>query len=585
MRSFTSLYFELDETNRTSQKLAALKRYFRETPPADAIWALYFLSGDRLKRLIPSKLLREWALEQTALPEWLLAECYDTVGDFAETLALLLPEETGRTDVSLHQLIEEQLQPLALLPDSERKALLLKTWGQLDQREKLVWNKMITGEFRVGVSKTLVIRAVADVAGVSPGIMAHRLMGQWRPTADVYDRLVSTDATDADITRPYPFYLAYPLNGPAADLGPIEKWQAEWKWDGIRGQVVKRGPRAESQDPSGNAGGLDSEPSALGTVSIWSRGEELVTERFPEIQKAASTLPVGTVMDGEILGWRDGRPLPFAHLQHRLGRKKVSAKLQSDYPVVFMVYDLLELKGQDLRARPLSDRRAELRNLIAGLPDKAMFPLSPTLEARSWEDVATHFQQSRAGAVEGVMLKRKASPYRVGRQKGDWWKWKIDPYHIDAVLIYALQGQGRRASLYTDYTFGVWSSGKLVPIAKAYSGLTDEEIRKVDSYVRRNTLERFGPVRVVKPELVFELAFEGIQLSGRHKAGVAVRFPRMSRWRQDKKADEADTLDSLKKLISPFNAGPLPLEDQALTASSARAPSNESEGRGDARAI
>ncbi len=528
MKAFTQLYIDLDETNRTSQKLAVLKRYFRSAPPSDAAWALSFLSGDRLKRLIPNKLLRQWALEETQLPEWLLEESYDAVGDFAETLALLLPPGGGQADIALSHLIEDRLVPLATLSDEARHDLLVGTWRGLDAREKLVWNKMITGEFRVGVSKTLVIRAVAEVANISPGVMAHRLMGHWKPTAAEFERLLHPDAQAQDITRPYPFCLAYPLVGKAAELGPSTQWQVEWKWDGIRGQVIRR----------------------EGHVGIWSRGEDLVTERFPEIQRAAHELPAGTVLDGEILAYEDGRPLPFGALQHRLGRKRVGAKLQSDYPVVFMTYDLLEDAGEDLRSKSMTERRQRLEHLLEKLPGPSPFKLSPLLPDADWVGIEQLFKQARASGVEGVMLKRKSSVYRVGRQKGDWWKWKTDPYHIDAVLIYAQQGHGRRASLYTDYTFGVWNAGQLVPIAKAYSGLSDEEIRKVDNFVRRNSTERFGPVRVVKPELVFELAFEGIQISNRHKAGVAVRFPRMSRWRDDKKAGDADTLDTLKALIA-----------------------------------
>jgi DNA ligase 1 len=526
MKRFTDLYTEMDKTNRTSQKLTLLKKYFSEALPEDAAWGLYFLSGDRIKRLLPTKLLRDWVMQQAGLPEWLVDECYNAVGDFAETLALLLPSSAIGTQVPLHTLIEERLQPLAALSDDERRRLMLQTWQELSTDQKLVWNKLITGEFRVGVSRTLVIRALADVAGVSPGVMAHRMMGGWKPSAAAYRGFLNPENQAQDLSQPYPFFLAYPIDGTPESLGDLSAWQAEWKWDGIRGQVIRR----------------------EGSPSIWSRGEDLVTERFPEIRDAAAHLPSGTVLDGEILGWRGKRPLSFGFLQTRLGRKNVTARLREEAPVAFMAYDLLEAGGVDLRERPLSQRRQRLEAILAALPANSVFRVSPVVQSSSWETLREAFGRAREQGVEGLMLKRLASPYRVGRVKGDWWKWKIDPYHIDAVLIYAQHGHGRRASLFTDYTFGVWKEGQLVPVAKAYSGLTDEEILKVDAFVRRNTLERFGPVRVVKPELVFELAFEGIQPSNRHKAGVAVRFPRMSRWRLDKKPDEADTLEALKAL-------------------------------------
>jgi DNA ligase-1 len=437
------------------------------------------------------------------------------------------------------------------MTDEQRRDVMIRTWRELTTDEKLVWNKIITGEFRVGVSRTLVIRALAEVAGLTPGVMAHRLMGHWKPTRESYEQLFAQERTAHDVSKPYPFFLAYPLEGTIEDLGDAGDWQAEWKWDGIRGQLIKRTTQADSEN-----GAAPAAFTTASTISLWSRGEDLVTDRFPEIQEAAVLLPLGTVMDGEILAWKGDRPLPFADLQHRIGRKRVTDSLRKETPVAFMAYDLLEENGEDIREKPLSERRARLERLVTSLPPNPVFKLSLVHRQAAWVELRTSFEQARAQSVEGLMLKRLRSPYRVGRVKGDWWKWKIDPYHIDAVLIYAQQGHGRRASLFTDYTFGVWEQGKLVPIAKAYSGLSDEEIRQVDSFVRRNTLERFGPVRVVKPELVFELAFEGIQASGRHKAGIAVRFPRMSRWRQDKKADEADTLDNLKALLKVHEGAP-----------------------------
>jgi DNA ligase 1 len=389
-----------------------------------------------------------------------------------------------------------------------------------------VWNKLITGAFRVGVSQLLVTRALSKVSGVPAEVIAHRLMGDWQPTLAFFARLISPDAADADISKPYPFCLAHALDGSPEQLGDIADWQAEWKWDGIRSQLIRR----------------------AGRTFVWSRGEELVTERYPELKQLGEAIPDGTVIDGEILPWKTGRVLPFGELQRRIGRKTIGKKLLEEVPVVLMGYDLIESEGRDIREQPMAWRRVKLEELAAAVNSTTLV-LSPLVETHSWADLAIRRATSREQNVEGLMLKRKTSPYRVGRVTGDWWKWKIGPLTVDAVLIYAQHGSGKRAGLFTDYTFGVWDEGKLVPVAKAYSGLTDAEIRQVDAFVRRNTLDTFGPVRTVRPELVFELGFEGIQPSTRHKSGVAVRFPRMLRWRTDKKPEEADTLANVRKLL------------------------------------
>jgi len=526
VKAFADLYTALDETNRTGEKVAALGRYFAAAPPADAAWAVYFLSGRKPRQAVPSKRLRLWARERAGVPEWLFDECYHSVGDVAETIALLLPPAERASDRPLAEWVEGRLLPLRELPEEEQKAAVLAAWAELDARQRFVWNKLITGEFRVGVSQILVTRAIAQVAGLKSDVVAHRLMGTWEPNAPFYENLVAADAGDAALSRPYPFYLAHPLEGSPADLGSPDDWQAEWKWDGIRAQVVRRG----------------------GQSFVWSRGEELVTDRYPELKAVADKLPDGTVLDGEILPWKHGAVLPFADLQKRIGRKTVGKNLLADVPVVLMAYDLIEFEGRDLRERPLSERRATLEGLAAEVADPALV-LSENIPIADWDDLTQVRLASRDRRVEGMMLKRRSAPYRVGRVRGDWWKWKVEPFAVDAVMIYAQQGHGKRSGLFTDYTFGVWDGGKLVSFAKAYSGLTDAEIREVDAFVRKNTVEKFGPVRTVKPELVFELGFEGIQLSTRHKSGVAVRFPRMLRWRTDKKPEEADTLEQVKALL------------------------------------
>jgi DNA ligase 1 len=526
VKRFAQLFTAIDETNRTNEKVEAMVQYFRDADPADAAWAVYFLSGGRPKRLIPVRRLAEWAMAEAGIADWLFEESYDAVGDLAETMSLLLPESTSTTDEPLHVLIEQRLLVLARQSEDEQRAVVLRTWRELGGVERFVWNKLITGAFRVGVSQQLVTRALSRASGVDEGVIAHRLSGHWDPKASAFTALIAAETGDADVSKPYPFYLAYPLESSLESLGFPDDWQAEWKWDGIRSQVIRRD----------------------GKVFIWTRGEELVTERFPEIAAAAEFLPDGTVLDGEIMPWRDGQPLPFAQLQRRIGRTKIGPKILAEVPVAVIVYDLLEFGGRDVREQPLSWRREKIAELLSAARAAEFIP-SPIIQLASWDDARRAHERSREMSAEGLMLKRRDAVYGVGRRKGGWWKWKVEPYSVDAVMIYAQPGSGRRASLHTDYTFAVWNQGKLVPFAKAYSGLTDAEIRELDAWIRRNTVEKFGPVRHVKPEQVFELGFEGIQKSPRHKSGIAVRFPRILKWRTDKKAEDADTLTTLRGLM------------------------------------
>lgn len=526
---FSELFARLDATTSTQAKVEALCRWLAEAPPADAAWGVWFLTGGRPRRLVPVAQIKAVAAELAEVPVWLFDECYDAVGDLAETVALLVPPPAqSQASPPLHQLVEQQLLPLARADEGARAAALRGLWSGLPPAQRLVCNKLLTGSFRVGVSRQLVLRALSLHSGVAVETLAHRLMGGWQPEVAAWYRLLARDESDADRGRPYPFLLAHPLEGEAADLGPRSDWQAEWKWDGIRAQLVRR----------------------EGAVQLWSRGDELISDAFPELIAAAQSLPADLVLDGEILVWQDARPEPFTALQKRLGRKSADRRVQARWPALLLAYDLLERDGRDLRAQPLQARRAALEAL--GLPPPPAGPLclAPVHPGADWAALAAARATAREQGVEGLMLKRLASPYGVGRARGDWWKWKIAPYTLDAVLVYAQRGHGRRASLYTDYTFALWQGERLVPFAKAYSGLSDEEIRAVDAFIRAHTLERFGPVRTVAPELVFEIAFEDLQLSSRHKSGVAVRFPRMLRWRRDKRAAEADRLETIHALLS-----------------------------------
>ena len=538
MRDFAALYWRLDATTSTNDKLAALRDYFATAPADDAACALHLLSGGKQSRAVSTTLLRQWAAEAAGIPLWMLEECYAQVGDLAETLALVLPppeaDNDDTSDIGLADWIRTTIEPLRVADEPGKRQIVHDAWRRLAADERIVWHKLLTGGCRVGVSRTLVAKALAEVAGIDPAVMTHRLMGGGIESADDYRRLFDPEPSAADDRKPYPFFLAAPLDTPPEELGDVDDWQAEWKWDGARAQLVRR----------------------AGVATLWTRGEELVNESFPEIVAAAETLPDGTVLDGELLAVRSGTLLGFAALSKRIGRRRVTKKVLAEVPCVFVAYDLLEEQGNDLRSLPLAERRARLDALQ--LPEfpaaEATLQRSPCIAAATWADLAAARATSRGRGVEGVMLKRLASPYGTGRTRGDWWKWKIEPLEIDAVLLYAQAGHGRRAGLHSDYTLGVWHEGRLVTVAKAYSGLTDAEIVEVDRIVRATTLEKHGPVRICSPTLVFQLAFEGVSRSTRHKSGVAVRFPRIVRWRRDKQPTDAGSLADLVALIESASA-------------------------------
>jgi DNA ligase-1 len=536
MKAFAQLFLSLDETNKTNEKVTVLKQYFNAVPDTDKMHMLALFTGRKPKRGINATQIRTWAIEASKIPAWLFEESYHVVGDLAETIALLMPQNDNSSNKTLTEWIAE-INSLPQKTEEERKFWLQHSWAMLDAQERFVFNKLLTGSFRVGVSHNLVVKALADISGLDANVLTHRIMGNWVPEAYTFDQLVQDQHPSEDISRPYPFFLAYAIQETSektkspddlqASLNDAAQWQAEWKWDGIRAQLIKRS----------------------GQIFIWSRGEDLATEKFPELHPFLNALPDGTVIDGEILSFQNGQPLSFNVLQTRIGRKNLTRKILEEGPVVVIAYDCLEYNGEDIRYKSQSERRLMLEGLQNSTPFPDVFRVSDLIQFDNWEELAQIRERSREMIAEGIMLKRKSATYQVGRRRGDWWKWKIDPLSVDAVMIYAQKGHGRRADLYTDYTFAVWDGDKLVPFAKAYSGLTDAEINKVDNFVKRNTLEKFGPVRTVKPELVFEIGFEGINRSTRHKSGVALRFPRILRWRHDKPKEEADTIESLRALL------------------------------------
>ncbi len=528
MKRFATLFNTIDQSTKTSVKVTALAGYFAEAEEADRLWTVALFSGRRPKRAVTTTRLREWAAEVSEVPLWLFEDSYAIVGDLAETIALVLPPNSETSNQSLSHWIKA-LRDLSNVDDLERKRFVLRAWKTLGGTERFVFNKLITGGFRVGVSQKLMTRALAQSTGKPEAELAHRLMGNWHPDDVTWHSLIEAEDASADASRPYPFYLAHALEDGPEPLGDPLDWRAEWKWDGIRGQLILRD----------------------GSYFVWSRGEELMTDRFPELARAIDHLPSGTVLDGELLVWQAGadKPSSFNTLQARIGRKTVPKKLLSEAPVVLHAYDLLEWQGADIRTLPFTKRRNLLETACADLPADAPVRLSPQHRFAEWDRLADIRATAREENAEGLMIKRADSPYLSGRKKGDWWKWKLDPLTIDAVMIYAQAGSGRRANMFTDYTFAVWHGNDLVPFTKAYSGLTDKEFIEITAWVRKNTQQRFGPVRQVTPHHVFEIAFEGIQASSRHKSGVALRFPRMKRWRQDKPLQEANTLDDLNEML------------------------------------
>ncbi|MEM7773125.1 MAG: ATP-dependent DNA ligase [Cyanobacteria bacterium P01_A01_bin.37] len=583
MQRFTQLFQDVDATTSTNAKVQALQSYFQDEKPENAVWALYLLLGKTRRRTVTSTVLRNVFLNISDIPEWLFKECYAHVGDSAEVIALLLRdvklEGESASDIALHQWLEKIIPTVKEAEtDEDIQALVVSWWASLDSTEIFVLNKILAGAFRVGVSSKLVIKGLSAASGISEAVLAHRLMGDFDPTVEFFEQLVSKDGVEASPSQPYPFFLASPLEEEKFSRETMAEWQSEWKWDGIRAQIIKR----------------------QGELFIWSRGEDLITHQFPEFEEFFLTLSDGCVFDGEIVCWDQAsdRPMPFNVLQKRLGRKRVTKKLMTESPVHFIAYDLLEHDGQDIREKPLGDRRQTMKAILQPLTappqdkqpkdrqldslphstNQGKQPFSPApschsstipvansegrvsiaqvLEFETFRDLQVLREQSREHGAEGLVMKARNSPYLVGRKRGYWWKYKVEPMALDAVLIYAQAGSGKRANLFTDYTFALWKGEddekELISFAKAYSGLDNKEIEELDKWIRRNTIERFGPVRSVKPTYIFEIGFEGIAESSRHKSGIAVRFPRILRWRKDKPVEEADTLQTAMELLKNY---------------------------------
>jgi DNA ligase 1 len=539
MQKFSELVMQLGTSTKTNDKLDALVHYFSEAGSKDKVWVIALFTNRKPKRPVNSTQLAAWCVEAAKLDWWLFEESYHVVGDLAETIALLLPEwPEGRKENAskpLHYYLEK-LKAIDKETEAVKKQFIFNSWYEMNQSERFTFNKFFTGGFRIGVSQKLIVNALAKTVDLSPSVIAHRISGNWDPSEISFEELLSEHTVTMDVSKPYPFFLAYALEEDVSNLGDPSEWQAEWKWDGIRGEIIKRN----------------------GEGFVWSRGEELMTEKFPEYQAFMNALPDGIAIDGEIIclppleeNEEIRKPLPFSFLQTRIGRKDVSKKQLKEAPVGFISYDLLEYEGEDWREKPLSQRRAKLKEIIASANHPSLV-ISPEIEFKTWEELSFTRSQSREMFAEGIMLKRKSSPYQVGRKRGDWWKWKIDALTIDCVMVYAQKGAGKRSNLYTAYTFAVRDGEQLVSFTRAYSGLTDKEIAEVDAFVKRNSIEKFGPVRTVKPELVFEIAFEGIAASKRHKSGVALRFPRINRWRKDKPVSEINTLEDLKKMLDIY---------------------------------
>ncbi|QDU71858.1 ATP-dependent DNA ligase [Mucisphaera calidilacus] len=528
MKRLADLYRRLDQTTRTNEKRDALRDYFADAPPEDAAWTLYFLAGRRIKRAISYKLMQQEAARRSNLPDWIIPPCRQMVGDLGETLALLLPPNPDADPPPLHQLVEHYLLPLPQADEKTKRSLLNQAWDQLDPWQRFVFHKLISGSLRIGVGQRLLVRGLASAFDQQPEVVAHRLTGRWEPTPTAYRMIIEGDPA-LDAMRPYPFCLATQHDSSPDALGSPRDFAAEWKWDGIRAQLIHRKPG----------------------VGLWSRGDETIDKAFPELIELGRQLPPGTVLDGEILAWDHDhdRPHAFNTLQRRLNRTDVRPTLFGpEIPVRFVAYDLLEDRGDDLRDQPFTRRRARLEHHVSQTDDPLLV-LSESIAFDTWAQLAALREEARDRRVEGLMLKRHDSSYASGRKTGIWWKWKIAPHTVDAVLVAAQHGHGERAGLFSDFTLALWDDDQLVTVAKAYSGLTNKELETITRWVRANTTARHGPVHTVKAEHVFEIAFEGIQASKRHRSGIALRFPRILRWRTDKKHEEADQLHTLQQLL------------------------------------
>ncbi len=526
MKQFSTLFQAIESTTSSNAKISAIVNYFEQAQDLDKLWCIAIFSHKRPKRSVTTTLLRTWAAELADIPQWLFEETYHIVGDLAETISKVTPANKNKESKTLSDWIQYIID-LKELAEEEKKEKILYAWSALNSDERFLFNKLITGGFRMGVAQKTIVKALSRLLGQEENVIAHKLMGNWTPQNISYQELLLTEDQKHNLSKPYPFYLAYALDSDLQNLGAPDDWFAEYKWDGIRGQIIKR----------------DSH------IYVWSRGEELVTHQYPEFD-ALIDIPDDFVIDGEVLVIKEEKIASFNALQKRIGRKAVSKKMRTEYPVKMMVYDLLELNNADIRDQQQQKRRLLLEKLFLGISSEMPLRLSPLVSFSTWEELHDIRNNIRKKDAEGLMLKRKTGPYKTGRKKGDWYKWKVDPMTIDAVMIYAQRGHGRRANLFTDFTFALKDGDRLVPFAKAYSGLTDIEFREVSQFVRKNTLEKFGPVSSVRPELVFEVAFEGIAESKRHKSGIALRFPRIKRWRKDKPVSEINTLDDIKKFLS-----------------------------------
>ena len=538
MRNFATLFKELDETAQADLKIEALINYFKKVPPEDLAWTVSLLLGRKIKQVISVKRLRKWSVELTQIPDWLLAECLNNVGDLAETISLILPFEGNSENIPLHVWIEQCIFPLKDQQEEIQKEKIVSFWHQLNSVERFLFNKLVTGSFHVDIPPKLIIKALSSFCSLNEKYISQRLIGNWVPTAGFFNFLCTSNVSDTMANIPYPFNPVVQLDLKVEDLGNINQWLFEWKWNGIRSQIIKRENK----------------------VFIWSHDEDLLNDSFPELYELGSILPDGTVIEGIIIPIRDNILLPSAELKKRIAKRYPVKKILSDIPVSFVAFDLLEFDKEDIRNKSLNQRRNLLKEILNDITDKRII-LSGVVECNSWKDLKIARSEAGKKSVDGLMLKRLYSPYSIGSetivsamQSGilttNWYKWKNDPLTINAILLYARLEQGSTSPLFKEYTFALWHDGKLIPFAKTSSGLTDEEIIQVDSFIRKNTLGKFGPVRTVKPELVFKLEFDGIQKSSRNKSGIVVLSPHITRWHHYKKIEEAGSLNSLTILLN-----------------------------------
>lgn len=524
MKRFAELCAILESTANAREKMAALTVYFQDAPPPDAIWAIRLLLGWKPSRIATSQTLRRWARECVQFPDWLFEESCAAVGNLLETLALLIPLPDTPGDVPLHVRMQRDLLPLRDLTENEQRAAVSAAWTQMDAQQRFVWNTLLTGGFRPHVSEKTLIRALSAWRGLPTTVLACRLKQEWEPTVAGYRALFSHDIAALDSSQLYPFQRWYEEPPARGASGAIGDWRIDWHRNGMRAQLIKRGS----------------------SVFLWSDDHVIVNDTFPEICEAMAAMTDGTVLDGVITAWSADGPLHRAELERRMKRKRLTKKFKHEVPVRYWVYDLLEIQGEDVRTQPFRQRIHQAAGII---PTEvgSVIHLAEPLEAASWHRLHALRNDARRHGADGVLLRRWTASACPSTRKADQWRvWKADPLTAPVVLVYVQALNAASGQRSVEGTFAAWDGGDLVPVAKTSAGFSDEDVNAIEEFAKQHTVERFGPVRSLKAELVFTLAFDSVSLSTRRKSGLVLHHPRVAGRLLDASIHDAERIAILR---------------------------------------